>query len=253
MFWDITMLFDPPSLFSILHYLGQDPGWHQITDASGLVMEVIWSDVATYSQALKYIINLLPDWRLVCHILIIVDSSSLVELSICGVMSTATGSCRYKLTGLLKNKSNLNSQLASTVSQFAPAINLSVHLGPVNIRPMRSEWDIFNPLYHNRDRDLSLVRLVGLIQLLLLDNIVSFGFQIVTPEATRVAINVLYYALCKLMYLSFPRTKQPFNSIGLTLSLHCHPAMVVYICYHRQTLPRLARSRINKAARQYRS
>jgi hypothetical protein len=52
MFRDITMLFDPPSLFSILNYLGQNPGRQRITDAGGLVTKAIWSNVATCSRAI---------------------------------------------------------------------------------------------------------------------------------------------------------------------------------------------------------
>jgi hypothetical protein len=79
MFRDIAMLFDPPPLFSILDYPSQNPGRQRITDSGELVTEAIWSDFATCSRALKYIIYLFPDWRFVCRILVIVDSSSLIE------------------------------------------------------------------------------------------------------------------------------------------------------------------------------
>lgn len=60
------------------------------------------SDIATYSRTPKYIIHLFPGRRLADRIVVIVDSSSIIKLSICGVVSTAARSCRYKLLGLLE-------------------------------------------------------------------------------------------------------------------------------------------------------
>lgn len=208
--------------------------------------EAIRSNVAPCARTLKYVIYLFSDWRFVRRILVIVDSSSLIKLSVCSIVPTATRSCGYKLAGFLKNESDLNSQLAPTGDQVGPAIDLPIHLGPVNVRPVSPEWYIFDPSCGNGNRNLGLVRLLGLGQLLLFDNAVDFGLKIVFLEATRVAINVLHFALCKLMYLGFPRAKQPLDSTWLTLSLRFHAAMTVYICDHRQTLPPLAEGRVNE-------
>jgi len=101
---------------------------------------------------------------------------------------------------------------------------------------------------------VSLVRLLSLGQLLLFDNAVDLGLKTAIPEVTRIVINVLHYALCRLMEFTFSCVKRPFDGIWFVVdqSLGYHPAAAINICTSRSTLSPLAESRVNEVVWQYR-